>query len=103
MRTVPDVDLFQPLEEAIRNQFLPALTGRLALSDVERELIALQARLEGLGISIPTHSVNRQQVSCAQVTGPLVKLINSNAMNYPRGVLQEQLERDEGKSAIKKP
>ena len=92
MRTVPDVDLFQPLEEAIRNQFLPALTGRLALSDVERELIALQARLEGLGISIPTHSANRQQVSCAQVTGPLVKLINSNAMDYPRGVLQEQKE-----------
>ena len=92
MRTVPDVDLFQPLEEAIRNQFLPALTGRLALSDVERELIALQARLEGLGISIPTRSANRQQASCAQVTGPLVKLINSNAMDYPRGVLQEQKE-----------
>ena len=45
----------------------------------------------GLGISILTRSVNRKQVSCAQVTAHLVDLINSNAMEYPR-VLQEQEE-----------
>ena len=54
MRTIPGVeDLFQPLEQVIRHQFLPALTGRLALSDTERELIALPARLGGLGIPDP--------------------------------------------------
>ena len=46
----------------------------------------------GLGISILTCSANRQQVSCAQVIAPLVDLINSNVMEYPRGVLQEQKE-----------
>ena len=55
-------------------------------------MIALLAQLGGLGISIPTRSANRQQVSCEQVTVPLVDLINSNAMNYPRGVQQEQKE-----------
>ena len=72
--------------------FLPAPTGRLALSNAERELIALPAQLGGLGISIPTRSANRQQVSCSQVTAPLVDLINSNAMDYPREVQQEQKE-----------
>ena len=72
--------------------FLPAPTGRLALSNAERELIALPAQLGGLGISIPTRSANRQQVSCSQVTAPLVDLINSNAMDYPREVQREQKE-----------
>ena len=45
MCTVPDVEeLFQPLEEAIRHHFLPALTGGEALSNTERELLALLAR-----------------------------------------------------------
>lgn len=35
MRTVPGTDLLlQPLEEAIRHQFLPTLTGRQGISDL---------------------------------------------------------------------
>ena len=34
----------QPLEETIRQQFLPALTGRDSPSDMERELLALPSR-----------------------------------------------------------
>ena len=46
MRTIPDIGTeLQPLEDAIRHYFLPAITGRQALSDAERELIALPARL----------------------------------------------------------
>ena len=55
MRTIPDIGaLFQPLEDAIRQFFLPAITGRQAMSDTERELLTLPARLGGLGIPIPT-------------------------------------------------
>ena len=77
---------------------MPALAGRLVFNDAEREL--MPAWLGGLGISIPTRSANQQQEYCAQVTAPLVDLINSKAMNYPKGVQQEQ--KDEGKNAIKK-
>ena len=71
---------------------MPALKGTLVHSNAERELIALPAQLGGLGISILTRSAYQQQVSCAQVTAPLVDLINSNVMKYPRGVLHEHKE-----------
>ena len=99
MRTIPGVeDLFQPLEQAIRHQFLPALTGRLALSDTERELIALPARLGGLGIPKPSRSARLQQEACAEVTAPLVDLINVRAGEYPKSVQQKQRQ---VKSAIR--
>ena len=47
-------ELFQPLEEVIQHQFLPALTSREALSNTERALLALPARHGGLGIPIST-------------------------------------------------
>ena len=54
-------------------------------------MIALPAWLEWSGhLYTNTRSANQQQVSCAQVTAPLVDLIKSNAMEYPRGVQQEQ-------------
>ena len=41
MRTVPGTHhLLQPLEEAIRHQFLPAVTGRQGITDLERDLLA---------------------------------------------------------------
>ena len=44
MRTIPDIeDELQPLEDAIQYSFLPALTGRQAVRDAERELLALRA------------------------------------------------------------
>ena len=45
-RTVPNVsDLFLPLENALRHQFLPDLTGRTSFTDLEREIYALPGRL----------------------------------------------------------
>ena len=43
-------DLIKPLEETIRKVFLPNLTGQNAFNDMERDLLALPARLGGLGI-----------------------------------------------------
>ena len=45
---MPDVEAeIQLLEDAMRHHFLPAITGRQALSDAERELMALPVRLGG--------------------------------------------------------
>ena len=40
----------QPLEDAIRYKFAPAVTGRPALSENERDIISLPARIGGLDL-----------------------------------------------------
>ena len=83
MRTVPGIDnLFQPLDDEIRHRFLPALTGREAPSDAERELIALPARHGGLGIPIPTRIASWQFTRSVEITAPLVGLIAQQSPPY---------------------
>ena len=43
-------DLLAPLEKAIWDKRLPIITGRAAVSDDERDLLALPVRLGGLGV-----------------------------------------------------
>ena len=48
-RTTPNIEyLIKPLEETIRKVFLPKLTGQNAFNDMERDLLALPARLGDL-------------------------------------------------------
>ena len=50
LRAIPDISsLLQPLEDAIRLHFISSITGRDSISDTERDLFALPARLGGLG------------------------------------------------------
>ena len=83
MRTIPNIDsLLQPLEDAIRHVFLPALIGRQSFSDEERELFALPARLGGLGIAIPTKCAQHQFSSSSKLSDPLVSLICEGICSY---------------------
>ena len=51
-RTVPNTEyLLKPLEDVIRRLLLPSISGQNALSDNERDLMALPARLGVLGIA----------------------------------------------------
>ena len=53
-RTTPNIYvLIKPLEETIIKVFLPNLTGQNPFNDIERDLLALPARLGGLGIFDP--------------------------------------------------
>ena len=57
---MPDADaseLFKPLENAIRDQFIPALVG-LEVSDAERQILALPLRHGGLGLTDPRETVH---------------------------------------------
>ena len=84
MRTAPCTDLLlQPLEEAIRHQFLPAVTGRQGITDQERELLALPVRHGGLGVAIPTRNAKNQFKACLAVTAPLVEIICQRNPSYP--------------------
>ena len=74
-RTVKDIGhLFQPLEDAIRGNLLPAICGRV-LSDSERRLVALPYRYGGLGVLIPTETAEREYNASVRITSRLTDLI----------------------------
>ena len=78
-RTIPDIaDLLMPLEITIRYKFLPAITGQPAISDTERNLLALHVCLGGLGILDPVGLTAFQHESSQEVTKPLTALILRN-------------------------
>ena len=73
MRTIPDISgLLQPLEDAIRLNFIPALTGRPAPSNIERDLLSLPTKLGGLGLISPVSSADIEHSSSLHLTSQLV-------------------------------
>ena len=88
---VPGIgDLLKPLEEVIRHWFIPALIGRSAISDVERELLSLPTRLGGLGIMNPSEATISQYMSSLKITAPLVTLIIQQSTEYTHTTKLEQ-------------
>ena len=75
-RTVPNIsELLSPVENAIRQHFIPALTGQQVPGELERELFALPTRLGGLGIGNPTDACDDQYAASQEITAPLLALI----------------------------
>ena len=66
--------LLQPLEDCNRQDFLPALNGQSSFSDLERELLALPARLGGLGLVNPT-TLSAERTFSLRLTAPLTTII----------------------------
>ena len=57
-------ELLEPLETVIRSQFISALTGQTPPGDLVRELLALPAHIEGMGlINSAIISVEQQSAS----------------------------------------
>ena len=78
MRTVPNIGpLFQPLEDAIRLQFIPAFTGHGSCSMVEREVLSLPCRL---GIVNPTIVADLQYDPSTKITNSLKDLIKQQSV-----------------------
>ncbi len=74
-RAIPDIhNLLGPLEMIIREEFLPALLGRPAPGDQERNLLALPARHGGMALVDPSSFADQHGVS-VKITEPLVQLI----------------------------
>ena len=91
MRTVPHMHhLFQPLEEAIRHNLIPALTGKIGISDLERNLLELPVRLGGLGIVNPTNTAYTHHNNSLKITAPLTALILLQEISYPYSTKVEQ-------------
>ena len=91
MRTTEGIDeLLQPLEDAIRHKFLPALTGRSVLSDIERRVMALPVRMGGMGIITPTSEAKKQFENSKQISQPLVNEILKQTSSYNDEIEQKQ-------------
>ena len=74
-RTVPDISpLFAPLETAISQHLIPALTGRL-ISANDRMRLALPLRFGGLGIQDPTDTSDAEYTASTFITEELTDLI----------------------------
>lgn len=56
------------MEEVIRRKFLTSLTGQNAFNDVIRELLALPARLGGLGINNPSADTTAHHDASKKIT-----------------------------------
>ena len=83
-RTVQGIaDLFHPLENAIREQLIPAICGR-HVSDIERRLFALPYRYGGLGIRNPVETADTEYEASTKVTQPLADLIVQQEMDLSR-------------------
>ena len=73
MRTMPDIeDLLRPLEDVIANRFIPALIGK-KVSPRLRSLMALPARLGGMGIVNPTEILDDELHNSVTITSSLVE------------------------------
>ena len=90
-KNYPQHWLLQPLEELLRTKFIPSLTGRAAPSDLERELLALPARLGSLGLLNPSYLSTTEYSASMKVTQPLVNHIIKQDETYGYEILQDQL------------
>ena len=74
-RTIPDIGhCFQPLEDVIRNDFIPRLVGR-PISDHEREIFELPVRHGGLGIPNPVKTSEEEFRNSIFITSKLAKQV----------------------------
>ena len=69
---------------------LPALTGRLAISDSERELLVLPCQLGGLGIPDLTKSLSWHYQVSLDICRPLVNLISNQQHAIENDTTAEQ-------------
>jgi len=76
---VPDAsELFEPLENAIRHQLVPALVGR-EVSYAEGQILALLLRHGGLGLTDPRETAKTEYKHSTQITNKLSQNLHSKA------------------------
>ena len=92
-RVMPDIShLLLPLDNALRTNLLPAVTGHPAPNDLECELFALPARHGELGIHIPSKVADRELLSSQKITSTLSDHILSQDNEYGYNIIIDQLQ-----------
>ena len=89
MRTINiSSSIFQPLEQVIHHQFIPALTGQASSSPEVRKLMSLPTRHGGLNIVNPVELAERQLSASKAVIAPLKKMIIERSEQFTKPQLQ---------------
>ena len=87
LRTLPDIqDLLEPLENAVSQVLIPAITERKC-NQLDRTILALPVRLGGLSFGNPSLEASREYASSVKVTPPLVQQIVSQSHELPEDSL----------------
>ena len=89
MRTVENIDeSFQPLEDAINQIFVRALTGRGLCNPNERKLISLAICHGGLNIINPVVSAKDEYHASQKISEPLKDMITEQKESFSKPQLQ---------------
>ena len=104
LRTLPDIqDLQEPLENAISQVLIPAITERKC-NQLDRTILALPVRLGGLGFGNPCLEASCEYASSVKVTTPLVEQIVSHSHELPEDSLvksaQQAVTRERSKELV---
>ena len=92
-RTIPDLgDRFLPLENIIRSEFIPSLTGNSSPNNSDRDIFALPARLGGLGLRNPMRAAEQEFAASMSISEPLVKLIMEQHTDHSYECVGDQVE-----------
>ena len=82
--------IMQPVEDIIRLHLLPVITGHEALTDHERDLLALPARFGGIGVRNPIMQANEYNYS-QQLSAPLTALIVEQTEDLGKALKQQHV------------
>ena len=91
-RTVPSISShLKVLDDILTTVFIPNLTGRPPPNEVDRRLLALPARLGGLGVSMLSSTSDDNFVASMSVTAPLRQLIHHQDNQYSYETSSDQM------------
>ena len=71
-----------PIEHTIRTKLIPALTGRPPPNDIERDLLALPARLGGIALANPTQATATEFLTSNKIMEALQTAIVQQDFQY---------------------
>ena len=81
-RTIPGISqLFEPLENVIKEKLIPALVGR-KINDVERKVFALPVRLGGMNIANPVETADSEFRASLYITEDLAQVIKNQDTDF---------------------
>ena len=91
-RTIPDIGHhLQTLEDTIRSNFIPSITGRSPPNNTVRKLMALSVRLGGLGTTDPSLRSDEEFKASSRVTAPLQHLMKQRGGEFSYQVYADQI------------
>ena len=84
LRTLPDIaELLEPLERAINEVLIPAVTDH-TVTKVERDLLGLPVRMGGLGFTDPVVTSSSEYEASIKLTNPLVRQIAEQELEHTK-------------------